>query len=244
MIEPPLTRSQWVLQRLRRAIITGEVKPGQPLITTTLADQWSISQTPLREALRTLSSEGLVDMSPQKTARVAQVSYRGFAELFEIRLLLEPLALKRSLQHRNKQWDIKMQKNLQNLRDIIEEDETDPFMFESAHHDFHLALLSECRSEQLLKMIDNLYKQSVRMRLLSASQRGGLSYAVIKEHVELLELCSGTDIKQALAGYQSHIMITLELVLKNANTDEMQLSDLTIIPSAVISSPEDNVSNG
>lgn len=240
MAEPPLTRSQWVQQRLRRAIITGEFKPGEPLITTALAAQWDISQTPLREALRILAAEGLVDMSPQKTARVTHVSYRSFAELFEIRLLLEPLALERSLQHRNKQWDDKMQKNLQNLRDIVDGEETDPFMFESAHHDFHLALLSECGSEQLLEMIDSLYKQTVRMRLLSASQRGGLSYAVIDEHVELLKLCSGSDIKQALAGYRSHIMLTIELVLQNTNAEETQLSDLTTIPSAVMFSSEDD----
>ncbi len=181
MSEPPITRSQWVQQRLRRAIITGELRPGQRLITTALADQWSISQTPLREALRILSTEGLVDMSPQKTARVAPVSYRGFAELFEIRLLLEPLALERSLKNRNKQWDEKMQKSLENMLDVVEGDDTDPLVFESAHHDFHLALLSECGSVELLKMIDSLFSQSVRMRLLSASQRGGLSKADPKE---------------------------------------------------------------
>lgn len=243
MIEAPLTRSQWAVQHLRRAIITGEFKPGQPLVTTTLADQWSISQTPLREALRILSSEGLVDMSPQKTARVTQVSYRSFAELYEIRLLLEPVALERSIRHRNRQWENKMQKNLQNMRNVIEGEETDPFMFESAHHDFHMALLSGCGSEQLLEIIHNLYNQSVRMRLLSASQRGGLSYAIVDEHEELLELCCSTNIERALAGYQSHIMTTLELVLKNANTDEIRLSDLTIINSDILSFTEDDAAN-
>lgn len=244
MIEPPLTRSQWVVQRLRKAIITGEIKPGQPLITTALAEQWAISQTPLREALRILASEGLVDMSPQKTARVAQVSYRSFAELFEIRLLLEPLALERSLQRRNKEWEDGMQQHLQNLRDAIKGEETDPFEFESAHHSFHLALLSGCGSEQLLKLIDSLYKQSVRMRLLSASQRGGLNYAVIEEHEDLLELCRSSDIQQALSSYQTHIMTTLDLVLRDAGAAERDISDLTLIRSHLSSAAGEEVATG
>ena len=244
MIEPPLTRSQWVVQRLRRAIITGEIKPGQPLITTALAEQWAISQTPLREALRILASEGLVDMSPQKTARVAQVSYRSFAELFEIRLMLEPLALERSLRRRDKEWENGMQNRLQNLREVIKGEDTDPFEFESAHHEFHMTLLSRCRSEQLLKLIDNLYKQSVRMRLLSASQRGGLNYAVIEEHEELLELCSGSNIKQALSSYQAHILITLDLVLRDAESSERDISDLTLIQSHLASVAKDEVAVG
>jgi len=244
MIEQPLTRSQWVVQRLRRAMITGEIKPGQPLITTALAEQWAISQTPLREALRILASEGLVDMSPQKTARVAQVSYRSFAELFEIRLLLEPLALERSLQRRNKEWEDSMQKHLQILREVIKGEDTDPFEFESAHHDFHLALLSRCGSEQLLKMIDNLYKQSVRMRLLSASQRGGLNYAVIEEHEDLLELCSSSDIEHARSSYQTHILTTLELVLRDADTAELDLSGLTLIQAHLSSAAGEEAAMG
>lgn len=231
MTEPPLTRSQWVQQRLRRAIITGELQPGDPLITTTLAEQWSVSQTPLREALRILASEGLVDMSPQKTARVATVSYRSFAELFEVRLLLEPLALERSLGNRDRRWEDTMQRKLAALRDAFDGDNTDPFEYESAHHDFHLTLLSQCGSAQLLHMIDTLYRQSVRMRLLSAPERGGLSYAVIEEHVALLGLCRRADIAEASAAYQAHILCTLELVLQNADASELQMADLTVIPA-------------
>jgi DNA-binding GntR family transcriptional regulator len=130
------------------------------------------------------------------------------------------------------------------MLDVVEGDDTDPLVFESAHHDFHLALLSECGSVELLKMIDSLFSQSVRMRLLSASQRGGLSKAVIDEHVNLLELCSGTDIDKSIAGYHSHITRTLTLVLRNADPKEIQFSDLTLVKSYIASLNNDKAALG
>ena len=67
----PPTRAQWVDQRLRQAILAGALEPDERLITATLSEQFSVSPTPLREALQRLAAEGLVEITPQRGARVA-----------------------------------------------------------------------------------------------------------------------------------------------------------------------------
>src|SRR5690242_19785121 len=94
----PATRSDWVEERLRAAILQGELEPGQRLHANDLADRWDVSATPLREAFQRLASDGLVEMLPQRGARVTDVSIEEAGQIYELRLLLEPLCLRRSLE--------------------------------------------------------------------------------------------------------------------------------------------------
>src|SRR5947207_15158573 len=93
----PTTRADWAHTRLKAAILTGELAPGTKLVTDELAARWSVSPTPLREAFQRLGGHGLVELTSQRGARVAPFSLDEAAELYELRLLLEPQALRASL---------------------------------------------------------------------------------------------------------------------------------------------------
>jgi DNA-binding GntR family transcriptional regulator len=84
----PLSRTvaDWLAQR----IISGESAPGERLTEPRLAELAGVSRSPVREALRILASEGLVDITPRHGAQVAHVGARDARELYECRLLLEP----------------------------------------------------------------------------------------------------------------------------------------------------------
>ncbi|MFF2027973.1 GntR family transcriptional regulator, partial [Streptomyces sp. NPDC058171] len=77
---------------LRRLILSGELTPGSRLAQYELADSLKMSITPLREAIRRLSSEGLVEMDSHRDVRVAQMSAQEARQLFEVRLSLDPTA--------------------------------------------------------------------------------------------------------------------------------------------------------
>src|SRR5690606_5064419 len=66
----PLTRTEWIDRQLRAAILTNELAPGEKLVTTALAERWQVSPTPLRESLKRLAAEGLVELTPHGSARV------------------------------------------------------------------------------------------------------------------------------------------------------------------------------
>jgi DNA-binding GntR family transcriptional regulator len=84
----PLSRTvaDWLAQR----IISGESAPGERLTEPRLAELAGVSRSPVREALRILESEGLVEITPRHGARVTHVGVRDARELYECRLLLEP----------------------------------------------------------------------------------------------------------------------------------------------------------
>ena len=86
------TKSDFAYLTLRHRILSGEFAPGQVLNQATLARTIGISTTPLREALRRLKSEGLVELGAHRDARVTDLSAEEARDLLEIRRSLDPLA--------------------------------------------------------------------------------------------------------------------------------------------------------
>jgi DNA-binding GntR family transcriptional regulator len=93
----PLTRFTWAERKLKDAIIRGALKPGDKVLVTKLARDWECSPTPLREALSALAAAGFVEAVPQRGARVAAVSPEDARQVYELRILLEPMALEDSI---------------------------------------------------------------------------------------------------------------------------------------------------
>jgi DNA-binding GntR family transcriptional regulator len=85
----PLGRS--VAEAIRRAILTGRYKSGERLVEDRLSAEFKVSRVPVREALKTLAAEGLVDLLPRRGARVAAWSHDVALELVEVRATLEGL---------------------------------------------------------------------------------------------------------------------------------------------------------
>src|SRR5438874_12674814 len=91
------SRTVAVLEAIKHAILTGELRPGQALVETDLAEVLGVSKTPVREALKTLAGAGLVTMSPYKGAAVRVVDNQLARHVYDARLLIEPEALARSV---------------------------------------------------------------------------------------------------------------------------------------------------
>jgi DNA-binding GntR family transcriptional regulator len=97
------SRRERVLEALREAIVTGELKPGQALIEVDLAAQLGVSRAPLREALQNLSHEGLVETVPYKGSIVRRLTRRDIEELYSLRSVLEIFAIQRIIAQNNTQ---------------------------------------------------------------------------------------------------------------------------------------------
>ena len=94
------SRTVAVLEAIKHAILTGELRPGQALVETDLAEVLGVSKTPVREALKTLAGAGLVTMNPYKGAAVRVVDDEQARHVYDARLLLEPEALARAVRLR------------------------------------------------------------------------------------------------------------------------------------------------
>jgi len=89
---PKATLRAHIVERLRLAILAGDIPPGAPLVETALSERFDVSRGPLREALRQLIEEGLVVTVPYTGTRVAELSVEDVHEIYSLRTVLETFA--------------------------------------------------------------------------------------------------------------------------------------------------------
>jgi GntR family transcriptional regulator, trigonelline degradation regulator len=110
---PPLRRDQ-ALERLRGAIIEGHFAPGERLIERDLCERMGLSRTSIREALRILEAEQLIQVEPRRGPIVTRVTRKQIAEIYEVRALLEAALVRRFTENASDE-------EIASLREIYEE---------------------------------------------------------------------------------------------------------------------------
>jgi GntR family carbon starvation induced transcriptional regulator len=201
--EPP-TRAQWVDQRLRQAILSGELAPDERLITATLSERFSVSPTPLREALQRLAAEGLVEITPQRGARVAALSATDWLEVIELRTILEPIALRDSFAHASDADFAGMERAGQVLAATVMPGRATPLEIAAANRSLHDALLSRATSRQLIRMIAVLSAQSMRYHVLALATAGA-DGLVLAHGEQLHKALRARDARQAELILTAHL---------------------------------------
>jgi len=204
----PITRAEFVDRVLREAIINGDLGPGERLRVSSLGERWSVSPTPLREAFQRLAVEGLLELTPQHGARVAPVSIEEALEVHELRSILEPVALRSSIEEGNDEWLAAVEETFSRLEVELARSDPDRGAVENAHRVFHLALLANSRSGWLSRIIDMLMTHVIRYWTLSAAPRRNIE-DVIEEHRRLKDLCLGGDIEGAVGELSVHLQHAL-----------------------------------
>ena len=222
----PQTRSDWVYERLKLAIVSGELPPGARLVAAELAQRWALSPTPLREAFQRLEGVGLVELSSQRGARVAATSVAEAEEIYELRLILEPWALRRSLEQSDDAHRAEVAAAHKRLVELLTPvPSSDERLLLEAHRAFHIALLARCPSLWLRRLTSLLADHSQRYLLLNAhySQRVSESMA---EHEQLLEATLNGDIERAARVLVAHMHGSLGTV--RAVLEARQETDKTL----------------
>jgi len=151
------SRTEAVLDAVKHAILTGRLAPGRPLIETELAAQLGVSKTPVREALKTLAGAGLVTMSPYKGASVRLVDDALAHSVYDIRVLLEPEAVRRAAGRgaaAGASW--------QAAAAALERADAagDRAERQQANREFHRALYAECGNDLMVGILDGLRDQT------------------------------------------------------------------------------------
>jgi DNA-binding GntR family transcriptional regulator len=212
------SRTVLVLEALKHAILTGELTPGQSLVETDLAGQLGVSKTPVREALKTLAGAGLVTMSPYKGAVVRSVTAQEARHLYDLRMLLEPEALGRSIAAGH-DWTVA---RLALDRAATTTDQAERSL---ANRDFHRELYGGCGNPMLIQILDDLRDQTA---LVSAAawRRGDDWRTEAAEHRAVLQaatsaVASGSaDLASAAADLlRSHIRNFMNWNFADGETD-------------------------
>src|SRR3954454_6868925 len=149
-------------EHLRALVLSGEVAPGARLGQVELAERLGISRTPVREALRRLSAEGLVDFSPNRGFRTADLGLDAVVRRLEVPLLLEPGIARLAASRRT-------DADLAALRSAItrEERARTGLAAHDASRDFHFALARATGNDEHARVLDSLWLVEVGRRLLA-----------------------------------------------------------------------------
>lgn len=195
------TQAESIAVKIRTLILNGTFQPGQPLRQEALSQQLSVSRTPLRHALQSLAEDGLVETIGYKGARVAMLNRGMVDDLFEMRLLLEPLALKSALPHLTKLDLAKAEMALDTA-----ESEQEPSMLSELNWDFHQALYRPSKRQTLLRTIEQLNKASALAEVIASSIAARPEKSAT-EHRKLLQACRDGDEASAIARLGEHLRL-------------------------------------
>lgn len=148
---------QQVYDRIAKALLTGQMRPNDKLTIRGLADQLKVSSTPVRDAVKQLTHEQVLEMRSPKDVRVPVLSERSYLEILDIRLSLEGLAAERATEHAS-------EKQIKDLSRLL--DRNDRALAKrqwgiatEGNQEFHLALSEIAGMPHLQKILNGLWLQ-------------------------------------------------------------------------------------
>lgn len=206
-----------VFHTLRKAIITGELLPGERLMETQLGEKLGVSRTPIREAIRKLELEGLVVMVPRKGAQVAPFTQKDIKDVLEVRAALEALAVRLACKRMDERSFLRLQ--LVNTEYEFAAKENDIETMIQKDVEFHEVIFSATQNDKLVQMFGNLGEQVHRFRI-AYLKNSEASMVVQEEHMEILQALRNRDAGLASQLATAHIERQSEAVINFIQAQE------------------------
>ncbi|GAA4458737.1 GntR family transcriptional regulator [Phytohabitans houttuyneae] len=190
--------------RLRREILSGRTDPGERLVEEQLTRRLGISRAPLREALRRLAEQGLVEHVPRRGVRVATLSDRDVQELYEVRDVLERHAIATAL-------PLARDSDLVGLRAALDQMSEatragDRLQIAEAHRRFHVAVVGLAGNSQLTAIYESILVKLQLYMARNLSREAEVAQPVdgVHRHERLLTAAAVGDPEAMLAALASH----------------------------------------
>jgi len=203
------TMAEAALERLREAIILGELTPGAPLRLEDLARSLGMSISPIREAVRQLEALGLAEHVPHHGAKVMRLDVEELRELFSIRLALETMALRRAAELFTDEDEARARAHLAAFDEARHRADTLAAMRE--HAAFHFTLYEAARSGWLVRLIRPCWDSCERYRPVLLADRGALQDRHEELDGELLAACAAHDPDRAAAAFRAHLELATDI---------------------------------
>lgn len=199
-----------VFNTLRRAILRGELKPGERLMEIQLANKLGVSRTPIREAIRKLELEGLVLMIPRKGAEVAEITEKNLRDVLEVRCALEELAVQLACERIDGEGVKELRDAGLHFKEVLDSD--DITQIAQADEAFHDVIFTATGNSRLIQLLNNLREQMYRYRIEYLKKKE--CYPIlIAEHKEILDAIAGRDKERATRVTSQHINNQVDTVV-------------------------------
>ena len=191
-----------VFNTLRRAILTGQLKPGERLMEVHLANRLGVSRTPIREAIRKLELEGLVIMIPRRGAEVARITEKSLKDVLEVRRALDALSVELACDRITEE---DMKRLLQACQDFEKAAKgKDASVIAKADVALHDIIVEATGNQRLAQLVNNLSEQMYRYRFVYIKEESKHDM-LVAEHREIYESIASRDKERAARAAKLHI---------------------------------------
>jgi len=202
-----------VYSEIKRRIVFLDYKPGQFLYTKELMKEFSVSLTPIREALIYLEAEGLIHIIPNRGAYVGEVSFQDFKDIFEVRLFLIGQSGRLAAQRITSEELMKMRKLLKKIKQ-----EKERKLLIQLDSEFHDLVNQATKNRTLAKTLERLRNQVARLWLFTREKSDTYSSQIPGDFEELIKALENKDqskSEQILRNHAVHFINQVKMSLYN-----------------------------
>ena len=173
-----------VFNTLRRAILRGELKPGERLMEIQLANKLGVSRTPIREAIRKLELEGLVLMIPRGGAEGAESRGKNLRDVVEVRRAQGAMAERMAWERMEAEGLVRLKEAAEKFREVLDSD--DITQIAQADVLFHDVIYTATDNKRLIQLLNNLREQMYRNRIEYLKKKDSYPQ-LIEEHQAVID---------------------------------------------------------
>lgn len=211
---------------LRKAIITGQLEPGERYSVEKLADTFKVSRTPVREALLTLAGQGMVKFERNRGVVIQRTTIHELGEVFQLRLLLEVPATRYATERMTPERLEELQQALRRMHEAAAADDIETMWLNDRL--FHRLILAGTGNERLVMTIEGL-RDLARTIGMTTADRSRSRERVVAEHDDIMDPIVLGDSRAAADAMYTHIRNTAELLI----AQQVQEAQEAGTPSAI-----------
>ncbi len=199
-----------VYEELKKSILTGRIPPGTRMMEVNMAEEMGVSRTPVREAIRKLEKEGLVEIEPRRGAYVSDISVKEMVDTLVVREVLESLATSLAAENRSQEDVSKLEKMTSEYSDAIVEGDMEKIIHVDER--FHSAIVDMSGNKTLIQLFEPVQEFALRFRYLYYDNFARYEN-MPTEHMNIVEAIRSGDVETAKKVSDRHVKKLKDFVM-------------------------------
>ena len=200
---------------IRKKIVNGEIKHNLKLSTRQLSEELEVSRTPVREAIRRLESEGLIELLPRRGFILKEYSIDEIEEIYEVRRILEIKAISLACKNIKKKELDKIEKLVQELNKELQNGKLDILNIQELNKQVHFTIYEASHNETLCQFIRNLWHR-VSGLLITIFSTPHRREEIPLEHQAILDALRERNERDCVKALEKHMEVTEEILFEHS----------------------------
>jgi len=197
---------------IRSNIANGNIKSNEKVSMREIAKELNISRTPIREAIRKLESEGLIELLPRRGFIIKKYCSKKIEEIYEARRVLEIYAVKLACKNITGKDINKLKKSNYNLTVALKEERNNTMKIKKLNEDFHFTIYKASGNETICEMIQNLWEK-ISGLFIQIFRNPAQGKTTSQEHDDIIKALGKKDIDKAVLMLEKHLKVNKEVLM-------------------------------